>query len=201
MNTRTGRGRPVEHWPVRVLMRRSEVACGAWSYPRWEVAGILPDPQAPAGRCWRIVHETEAYMDVEWRGLAVLLFRDAAASYWHNLVGRAPSLFVICRPGADLDLEPFAVSADCEDAGTHMDADDEVLSTPLPQAFGPQLENFVMQHYRPEPPDSRGRQARSEESEAEFATAAPESSVADDGARASETSSTEHDPQANDDRG
>ncbi|MEX1081356.1 MAG: DUF3305 domain-containing protein [Halofilum sp. (in: g-proteobacteria)] len=157
MTSRTGRGRALDHWPVRVLMRRSEIDRGAWSYPRWELTGILPDPDPPPGRVSRVVHETDRTLDLEWIGLSIPLFRDAAESYWYNLVGREPSLFVICRAGTDIDLEPFLVTANYDEAGAHMEADDQVLATPLPQAFGPALEQFVMQHYRPEPPRKRQR--------------------------------------------
>lgn len=163
MSARTGRGRPADHWPVRVLMRRTEVDHGSWSHPRWELVGIFPDPQPPAARSRRVIHETETQLDVEWRGLAIPLYRDAADSYWHNLVGREPSVFVICRPGEDIDTEPFAVSANYDEAGAHMEADDLVLSAPLPQAFGPVLEQFVMEHYRPEAPRKRARRNWTEE--------------------------------------
>lgn len=159
MSSRTGRGRPADRWPVRVLMRRSEVDRGSWSYPRWEITGILPDPAPPTARTHRIVHETEHTLDIEWRGLSAALFRDAAESYWYNLVGREPSLFAICRPGREIDLEPFLVTANYDEAGAHMETDDQVFATPLPQAFGPALEQFVMQHYRPQAPRKRQRKS------------------------------------------
>ena len=158
MTRRTGRGRPAEHWPVRVLMRRSEVDRGTWSYPRWELLGVLPDPEPPAERTRRVVHETEAELDVAWTGLSVALVRDAAESDWYNLLGREPSPFVLCRPGDDIDLEPFSVSANYDEAGAHMETDDTVFSTPLSRAFVPRLEEFVMQHYKPEEPRRRKRQ-------------------------------------------
>lgn len=154
---RTGRGRPLEVWDVRVLMRRAEIERGRWSYPQWEALAVLPDPEPPPEPTRRTVHTAESHVDFEWRGLAVPLFRDAAESYWYNLVGKEPSLFVICRPGTDLDLEPFAVSANYDEAGAYMETDDTVFKTPLSPAFGPRLEEFVMHHYRPEPPRKRRR--------------------------------------------
>lgn len=163
MTTRTGRGRPLERWPVRVMMRRSEVDRGTWSQSRWEVVGVLPDGEPPAEPERRIIHQTPTSFDAEWRGLAIPLFRDAAESYWYNLVGRQPSLFVICRPGADIELAPFAVSANYDEAGAFMEADDTVFSIPLPEAFGAALEAFVMAHYRPEAPRKRRRRPWSDD--------------------------------------
>lgn len=154
---RTGRGRPREQWGVRVLMRRGESRQGRWTQPRWEVLAVLPDPEPPAELTRQTVHETAEHVDFEWRGLSVPLFRDAAESYWYNLVGQDPSLFVICRPGEDLDLEPFAVSANYDEAGAYMETDESVFRATLPPSFGPRLEEFVMNHYRPEAPRKRRR--------------------------------------------
>jgi len=155
--TRTGRGRPLEQWPVRVLMRRAEVERKGWTFPRWEVLAVLPDAEPPDALQRRGVHESMDGVDYEWTGLEVRLYRDAAESYWYNLVGREPSLFVICRPGEDIDLEPFAVTANYDEAGAHMETDDAVFSAPLAGDLGPRLEEFVMAHYRPEPPRRRRR--------------------------------------------
>ena len=157
METRTGRGRARERWPVRVLMRRTEIEHKGWVTPRWAVLAVLPDPEPPAARRRRTVHEGGDGIDFEWTGLEVALFRDAAETYWFNLVGREPSLFVICRAGEDIDLEPCLVTASHDEAGAHMETDDAVFAAPLPDALGPRLEAFVMAHYRPQPPRRRQR--------------------------------------------
>lgn len=157
MNVRTAQGRPLASWPVRVLMRRLEGKHSPWGIPRWELLAVLPDSGDAKGLQRRLIHEAEGQCDFEWTGLQVLLYRDAAESYWYNLVGREPSLFVICRPGEDTDLEPFAVSANYDEAGAYMETDDTVFSAPLPAAFVPQLEEFVMTHYRPVEPHKRRR--------------------------------------------
>lgn len=163
MNTRTGRGRPLASRGVRVLMRRSEDERSRWGIPRWELLAVLSDPEPPAEVQRRVVHEAEGQRDFEWTGLRVYLFRDAAESYWYNLVGREPSLFVICRPGDHIELEPFAVTANYDEAGAYMESDETVFSAPLPGAFVPELEEFVMTHYRPVEPRKRRRRDWAEE--------------------------------------
>ena len=157
MMGRTGRGRPVDYWAVRVLLRRTEDPDSRWGIPRWELLTILPDHDPPDEMVRRLVHETPNQHDFEWRGLHVPLFRDAAESYWYNLVGREPSLFVVCRPGDDIDLEPFSVTANYDEAGAYMESDDTVLKAPLPAEFLPALEEFVMTHYKPAEPRKRRR--------------------------------------------
>ncbi|MDZ7786695.1 MAG: DUF3305 domain-containing protein [Halofilum sp. (in: g-proteobacteria)] len=157
MTTRTGRGRPVTIWSVRVLMRRSEDPGSRWGIPRWELLAVLPDGDPPAAPERKLVHEASGQHDFEWRGLSMPLFRDAAESYWYNLVGREPSLCVICRAGEDIDLEPFAVTANYDEAGAFMEADDTVYKAPLPAELLPELEEFVMTHYKPAEPRKRRR--------------------------------------------
>lgn len=157
MNGRTGRGRPLASRGVRVLMRRREDNESPWGVPQWDLLAVLPDPEAPPEPRRRLVHEAEGQHDFEWSGLRVYLFRDSAESYWYNLVGREPSLFVICRPGEDIELEPFAVTANYDEAGAYMEVDETVFSAPLPAAFVSELEEFVMTHYRPSEPRKRKR--------------------------------------------
>ncbi len=165
MTGRTGRGRPETSWPVRVLMRRQENSASPWGIPRWTLIAVLPDTDPPEHGRRRLVHEADGEHDFEWSGLWVHLFRDAAESYWYNLVGREPSLFVICRPGDDIDLAPFAVTANYDEAGAHMEADDTVLAAPLPGQLARELETFVMTHYRPEAPRKRRRRNWAQEAE------------------------------------
>lgn len=155
MSVRTGRGRPAETWPVKVLMRRTHTH--QTGSPAWDLLALLPDPRPPARRTREPVHEAPGQLDVQWSGLAIPLFRDAAESYWFNLVGRAPRLFAICRPGADLEPEPFAVSADEDEAGTYLETDELVFGAPLPAILAPRLEAFVATHYRPTPPRKRAK--------------------------------------------
>ena len=83
--------------------------------------------------------------------------RDAAESYWHTLVGRRPSLYVACRGDLDGAMKPCTVSADYDEAGAYMEADDTVFAVPIPPEVYRWLEAFVLRHYRPAPPRKRRR--------------------------------------------
>lgn len=157
--------RPLERHAVRVLMRRSENRQARWRNARWELLAVLPDPEPPMERLRRRVHDADGQHDFEWTGLYVPLYRDAAESYWYNLVGREPSLFVICRPGQDIDLEPFGVSANYDEAGAHLETDDSVFSAPLSAVLATELERFVMAHYKPAEPKKRRRRNWAAETE------------------------------------
>lgn len=112
-----------------------------------------------------LVHETDdGVRQYRCSGFRLTLHPKVADSYWYNLVGRQPSLFVICRPGDDNALWPFMVSANYDEAGAFMEADEQVFSVPMPPEVYRWVEEFVMTHYRPEPPRKRRRKQWQESS-------------------------------------
>lgn len=143
-------------FPVSVVMRREVIRRSFWEHPSWTLLAVLAaEPGQPRAR--REVHAEGECVDYVWTGYRINLFRDGSESYWYNLVGKQPSLFVICRPGHDVDLEPLRVTADHDEAGAMMEADEAVFSTPLPPVVATWLEAYVVNHYRPGPRKSRKR--------------------------------------------
>lgn len=149
---------PDSRFPVSAVMERSRSQRGPWRLPVWRLVGFVAG-RAVAGETpqrlrVRVQADREHWL---WTGLSVALFRDCAESYWYNLVGRRPSLFLVCRENATGELLPFTVTANYDDAGAHLEADDLVFAAPLPPELHLQLEAFVMRHYRPQPPRRRKR--------------------------------------------
>lgn len=145
-------------FPLAAVMECSVSKQGPWHLPVWRLIGFVAG-QAVTGEHHRRtpVHTGEGRSQWLWTGLSLALFRDSAESYWYNLMGRRPSLFLVCREDAEGELAPFTVTANYDEAGAHMEADDQVFSAQIPPELHLQLESFVMQHYRPEPPVKRKR--------------------------------------------
>lgn len=144
--------------PVAVIMSRRLATHRGWTYPRWQVVGVVAGAVTDAERRRRRVHYDDGLEEFVWPGFMLQLFKDGAESYWYNLVGRNPSLFVVCRENEDGELEPCVVTANHDEAGAHMEADDTVFSTPMPPEIQSRLERYVMDHYRPETPRKRKRE-------------------------------------------
>ncbi len=160
-------GRGPERLPVSVVMQRSMGRQGQWSFPKWEAVGVLAGEAVAAGTPrHQCVHQGEDGVEqIMWTGLVLGLHRDSAESYWYNLVGKTPSLFIGCRPGPDGDLAPFVVSANYDEAGAFMEADETVFSVPMPPEVYRRLEDYVVANYRPEPPRKRKRKSWTEEAD------------------------------------
>lgn len=145
-------------FPVSVIIQRQQIQHGRWSVPRWELVGLVAGESiAGADAKKSLIRSDEDGEQYLWSGFVVQLYKDSAESYWYNLVGKQPSLFVICRPDDDGDLVPFAVSANYDEAGAYMEADDTVLSAPMPPEVHQWLEHYVLEHYTPQ---QRGKRKR-----------------------------------------
>lgn len=161
--------RQADEIPVALIMERRLRRQGRWTFPSWTAIGVVVGQEAgrpsagPQAGPRRIHRHDDGAEQFVWAGLKLPLYRDAAESYWHNLVGRHPSLFAICRPGPDGEPTPWAITADYDEAGAYMEADDTVFSVPLPAEIQRHLEEFVIAHYRPTPPRKRRRTSWTED--------------------------------------
>ena len=147
-----------EFLPIGVVIEHRIVEHRGWRVPKWEALGaIVGEAVSRADRSGRILRSVDGREQVLWEGLELRLHRDGTESYRRNLVGKNPSLFFICheREGG---LAPLRVTADYDEAAAHMEVDGTVLSAPMPAEVYRWLEQFVLEHHRPETPSKRKRQ-------------------------------------------
>ena len=127
--------------------------------PQWNVLGIVAGNAitTPGERC-QVIHEDAERTETLWPGFDLVLFKDTAESYWYNLTAASPSLFVICHEDEDYELAPVHISANYDEAGAHMEADDIVFSAPMPPEIYQWLERYVLENYVPQQPRKRKRE-------------------------------------------
>ena len=130
---------------------------------------IGPDnPGAVADKT--VVHETDTTQHVLWNGLRLEFFRDGGESYWHTLVGDQQELFVVCQDDEDGVFTPILLTADYDEAMAYQEADDTILSAPMPAKIYQVLERFVLENYAPAARKKRKRKNwHGEESDEAFA--------------------------------
>ncbi len=144
--------------PVSVIMQREERQHGDWSYPSWQALGVVAGEQVTKPGLKRtLVRCDDSNQEYLWSGFTLELFKDGAESYYYNLIGTNPSLFVICREEDDGSLVPSLVTANPDEAGAHMEADDTVFSVAMPAEIYKWLEAFVVENYVPQRKKKRKR--------------------------------------------
>lgn len=144
--------------PVSILLERCRLQRGRWPFVDWQVVGAVAG-QKFAGdelKCTLAYDNGQSRLYL-WSGFYLTLYKDSAESYWCNLVGEQPSLFVICAPRDDYELAPLVVSADYHEAAAYMETDVKVFATPIPPEIYRWLEDYVLANYVPQEPKKRRR--------------------------------------------
>ncbi len=144
--------------PVAVVMARRVVAGTSWHVPSWRVVGVVAGAGLPGREAQATpVHSGDREEHFLWGGLRLELYRDAADSYWVNLTGRQPSLFVLCTEDEHGSLVPRLVTADQNEACSGVEGDDRVFAAAIPPEVYQQIEAFVIEHNVPQEKRKRKR--------------------------------------------
>lgn len=149
---------PLVNIPVAVVLARKEVSRSGWTVLNWEGVAVLAGESFAAGEARRqLLREVDGVGQYLWDGLRLELYRDAAETYWFNLTGTEPSLFIVCTEEEGGELLPIAVTADHDQSTSAVEADCKVFAVPIPAEIIPQLEEFVMTHFKPQKRRKRRR--------------------------------------------
>lgn len=144
--------------PVAVVMACREVAGQRWRVPSWSVVGVVSgaelDVREARGTPIRSEGGEEHFL---WGGLALELYRDAAAAYWSNLTGQRPSLFVLCTEDEQGRMVPKAVTADHDESSSAVEVNGRVFAAPIPPEVYHHIEAFVVAHHMPQEKKRRKR--------------------------------------------
>lgn len=139
---------------------------GPWHFVEWKAVGVLTGAEHLRDRTERVViHDEGDGQRVMWTGFVIRLIKDAAESYWSNLMAEQPSLFVVCRRDEGQDEpEPFEVTVNYDQIIGYQEVDDDVYRLPLPQDIYQWLERYVVNNYIPKQKKKRKRTDWSETS-------------------------------------
>ena len=146
--------------PIAVVLERKIDPASKWAYPEWSVCEIVSGnalQQVNADQKVTIHADGKVHRFYHG-GLKLEFFKDGSEGYWYNLLSKEPFLFVICEgeQGAH-EIEPLYVTANQDEATGHLEAEDVVLSAPMPPEICEFLERYVVAHYQPQIKKKRKR--------------------------------------------
>ena len=138
-----------------VVLSRRPAQTGRWTHTQTTLAAVLPcAPDRNGAEALRQGANLFAF-----HGLRLAMHRDLAESYWANVSGDNPRLFVVCRADdGDDEVRPVLLTASGDEAAGHNETDDLTLSAPMPDAARDFVEKFVMDNHFPEPKRKRKRE-------------------------------------------
>lgn len=155
-----------ESHTVAVIMQRTQVSRGRWSVPSWSAVSVVAGENLPVGADGpETIYEKDGEAQYLWPGFPLLLHKDLAEDYWHNLTGEQPSLFVICHETPEGELTPFRVTADSDSSAVCLESDDQVFAVPIPPEIYQSIEQFVVANFVPRERRKRKRKNWSEASD------------------------------------
>ncbi|MEJ2177356.1 MAG: DUF3305 domain-containing protein [Gammaproteobacteria bacterium] len=136
--------------PLAVVLERTIDRSKRWVVPNWSVYTVVSGENLEHQHQQIPFREDPDRQFFFYGGLSLDLFKDGGEGYWYNLLSSDPYLFVACEgePGA-MEIEPFYVTANQDEAVGHLETDDIVLSIPMPEEIRELLEHYVVNHYQP----------------------------------------------------
>ncbi len=143
---------------VAVIMERRPVEGMRWVSERWQAVGVVTGERAQGREfACETIHADEEGEQYLWTGFTIELYNDEGMSYYSNLMGDKPSIFVVCSTDEEERLAPFLVTVSYDEAASYMETDDAVFSVPIPQDIYLWLERYVLENYVPEKTKKRKR--------------------------------------------
>lgn len=138
---------------VSVITAHEPVANNRWITERWRVVGVVAaraETQLNGART--MIYSGADGTQYLWPGFELRLYPDESESYYRNLLGQTPSVYVTCQVDEDGELIPVGTTADYAEAGARREAGDEVAAVSMPPEVYRWVEAFVVQHFKPEEP-------------------------------------------------
>ena len=138
-------------FPVSVIIERREKSRGRWSFIEWKASAVLIEDRIENKLPQKLlIHEDEECKRYLWKNFIIELMKDAAESYWNNLMASNPALFIVCRSDEDTEeVEPFLVTPNYDEIIGYLEVDDEVFSVPIPPQIYQWLERYIVNNYTP----------------------------------------------------
>ena len=140
-------------FPVAITMRRTPVA-NRWISERWEPLVVEVDAETVAITAIKVADDA-AGTQWRFRGHWIELHRTEGEGFHLNITSPEPKVFVMWRMVEGTAAEPAAcpviVTLSYNQAARMLDGGERVDALPIPAEMLSLLQQFVAEHYKPEP--------------------------------------------------
>lgn len=145
-------------FPVALVLDYQYGGVTPWRAGHWRVVAALAGHHGLAGqRTMLPMHRDNHGEQVLCTGYQLTLHRDDTESYYCNLMGERPSLFVVCREESGERPEPTQVTVSYGEAASWSEVDGSVHAVAMPPEIYRWVEAYVIEHYVPEKRRKRTR--------------------------------------------
>ncbi len=138
--------------PLAVITAREPVAGNAWITERWRVVGVVGGKPGDGNIVRTVMRQGPEGDQYLWTGFLLRLRAPEADSYYYNLLGQNPSLYIYCDQEDSGEICPRSVTAEYIDAMAHSETGNSTHSVPVPPEIYRLIEQFVVEHHVPEEP-------------------------------------------------
>jgi len=146
-------------YPVSIIVECKRYPDKAWMTDSWSVIGVLPGKETSTGVSGASIHRGEQSEQFLYRGYSIELFPDDAESYYANITGANPGVFVVCEQEEDEGvLHPLLVTLSYDEMASYIEVDTPVFDLPVPAPVDEWVKAWVLENYRPEKKQKRTRQ-------------------------------------------
>ncbi|MBR01737.1 MAG: DUF3305 domain-containing protein [Arenicellales bacterium] len=156
---------PETRFPVSVVIERKSFPGKAWMTDSWSVIGVVPAARESQQVSRTRIHRADDSEQFLYTGYCVSLYTDDLESYYANLRGDQPGIFVICEQeeGED-ELWPLVVTLSYDEMASYVEVETPVFALPIPPDVYAWVEHYVLEHYVPTEKKKRRREKWLEQS-------------------------------------
>ena len=145
-------------FPVSIVVQRRSYPDKRWMVDSWSAVGVLPARETKKGMSCTSIYRDEENEQFLHEGYFIELFDDEAESYYANLTGAKPAVFVIGAEDEEEDtFEPLLVTLSYSEMTSYMEVDTPVFDLPIPAPIYEWVEGWVLENYHPEKKHKRKR--------------------------------------------
>ena len=138
-------------FPVSVVIERRVVHGSKWTSDYWCASNVIAGQVFASGEDeMKVLSSNSESTQYLWDGYCLELHKDDAESYYFNIHGDQPSVFVVCEELEDEEgIKPLLVTVSTGESASYDEVNEQVYAVHMPPEIYIWLEHYVIENYVP----------------------------------------------------